>query len=63
MEDKISGTAGSRKRGSWCGIRDSRIVADSADSIERLGLRMYQMRGRAGPRSRGRDAIRCWYGG
>lgn len=58
-EERISGTAGRRKRGSWCGIRDRRTVAERAEMMERLGLRMYQKRRRAGPRSRGREAIRC----
>lgn len=59
MEESMSGTAGRRKRGSWCGTNESRTVAESAERIGRVSLRVYQSRKRAGPRSCGREAMKC----
>ena len=55
------GTAGRRKRGSWCGIRDRRAVAEIA---ERRGSRGRENFGRgrrnkAGPKRRGIETRRC----
>ena len=38
-------------------------MAESADRSGRLGRKDRGMRNRAGPRRRGRDARKCWYGG
>lgn len=61
IEDKMSGMAGRRKRGSWWGIRERRVVPVMAErrgsfGMARRGGRSKRM---AGPRSRGRETRKC----
>lgn len=62
MELRMRGVAGSRKRGSWCGFSERRTVADRADSRGSRGGRERGRRNRAGPRRRGREIRKWWYG-
>ena len=61
----MRGIAGSRKRGSWWGIRERRTVPDSAErrgsfGTARRGGRRSKI---AGPSSRGRETRMCvWRG-
>lgn len=61
IEDKMSGMAGRRKRGSWWGTRERRAVPVIAErrgsfGMARRGGRSKKM---AGPRSRGRETRKC----
>ncbi len=60
-EERISGRAGRRKRGSWWGIRERKAVPDSALRRGILGIesRVGKSRRRAGPRRRGRETRKC----
>ena len=59
-EDKMSGTAGSRKRGSWWGIRESRALPERALKRGSFGIerRGGKSRRSAGPRRRGRETAK-----
>lgn len=66
MEERINGTAGKRKRGSWWGRQLRKAVPDRAErsgSCEDFHLGEETRSPSAGPRRRGREATRCWYGG
>ena len=58
----MRGTAGRRKRASWWGIQLRRRMPDVAERRGRsVGFSgRTNRRRRAGPRRRGREAIRCW---
>lgn len=61
MEVRRRGTAGRRKRGSWCGIRERRNMAEIAERRGRDGREMLVngKRSSDGPRRRGRETRRC----
>ena len=60
-EESTRGMMGRRKRGSWCGIRERKAVPEMAEMNGREVIRgLFKMRGRAGPRRSGREAMMCW---
>lgn len=62
MDARNRGTAGRRKRGSWCGMMERRRVAEIAE-ISGRGARerfLIGRRNRDGPRRVGRETRRCW---
>jgi len=61
-EERISGTAGRRKRASWWGMQLRRRIPDMAERRGRLvGFSgRTNNSNRAGPRRRGSEAVRCW---
>lgn len=62
MDARKRGTAGRRKRGSWCGIRERRSVAEIAEISGRGAQERFLSgrRKRDGPRRVGRETRRCW---
>lgn len=64
MDARKSGTAGRRKRGSWCGMRERRRVAETAEMSGRVAVARERFlrgrRNRDGPRRVGRETRRCW---
>lgn len=63
IDERRSGTAGSKKRGSWWGMQLRRSIPDTADSTgrrETILVGVDKNRKRAGPRRRGKEAKRCW---
>ncbi len=63
IEERINGTAGRRKRGSWWGMQLRKTVPERAErsgSCEDFHFGEETRSQSAGPRRSGREATRCW---